>query len=122
MICFGTPMKCFPYKKRYEVFYGCGELGHRSDVCNSPHSKCRGCGVASPSKDHGCTPRCRLCGKEHVTGDKRCKELFRTPYIGKKRQWEMKVEEAREQEERRKAEADTQRHSRTDGVQDRSRR
>ncbi|KAH8028684.1 hypothetical protein HPB51_018108 [Rhipicephalus microplus] len=35
-----------------------------------------------------------------------------------KRQWEMKLEEAREQEERRKAKEDT----RTDGVQDRSRR
>ncbi|KAH8039523.1 hypothetical protein HPB51_007425 [Rhipicephalus microplus] len=34
----------------------------------------------------------------------------------------MKLEEAREQEERRKAEEDKQWHSRTDGVQDRSRR
>ncbi|KAH7932567.1 hypothetical protein HPB51_029222 [Rhipicephalus microplus] len=47
---------------------------------------------------------------------------FRTPYIVKKRQWEMKLEEAREQEERCKAEEGTQRHKRTDGVQDRSRR
>ncbi|KAH7955567.1 hypothetical protein HPB52_001373 [Rhipicephalus sanguineus] len=97
MICFGTPM--------------------------NPHAKCRGCGATSPSKDHECTPTYRLCGKDHVTGDKRCKELFPTPYIMNKRQWEMKLEEeAREQEERRKAEAETQRHSRTDGGQDRSRR
>ncbi|KAH8033348.1 hypothetical protein HPB51_010912 [Rhipicephalus microplus] len=84
--------------------------------------KDKGCGVASPPKDHEYTPRCRLRGKEHVPGDKRCKELFRTPYTVKKRQWETKLEEAREQEERRKAEEDTQQHSRTDGVQDRSRR
>ncbi|KAH8021394.1 hypothetical protein HPB51_015574 [Rhipicephalus microplus] len=79
----------------------------------------RVCGVASPSKDHECTPRCHLCGKEHVTGDIRSKELFRTPHRVKKRPCEMKLEEARGQEERRKAEADTPRHSRTDGVQDR---
>ncbi|KAH8037538.1 hypothetical protein HPB51_012915 [Rhipicephalus microplus] len=92
MICFGTPMKCFLYKKRYERLRG-----------------------GLPPKDHECTPRCRLGGKEHVTEDKRCENLFQTPYIVKKRQWELKLEEAWEQQERHEAEEDTQRHSKTDG-------
>ncbi|KAH7957917.1 hypothetical protein HPB51_028097 [Rhipicephalus microplus] len=92
MICFGTPMKCFFYKKSYERLR-------------------RGL----PPKDHECTPRGRLCGKDHVTRDKMCEKLFQAPYIVKKRQWEMKLEEAREQEERHKAEEDTPRHSKTDG-------
>ncbi|KAH8029932.1 hypothetical protein HPB51_005931 [Rhipicephalus microplus] len=108
MICFGTPMKSFLYKKRYEVRHRFGELGHRSDVFDSPHKNFRGFGVASPPKDHECTPRCHLFGKERVTRGKRYKELFWTPYIVKKRQLEMKLEEAQELEERRKAEKDKQ--------------
>lgn len=57
----------------------------------------------------------RLCGKDHVTADKRCKSLFRTLYIVKKRQWERKLEEeARKQEERFKADAGNQPRSRKD--------
>ncbi|KAG0436032.1 hypothetical protein HPB47_018184 [Ixodes persulcatus] len=80
--------RCNLFKKKYEVCYRCGALGHRADVCASPTTKCRGCLLSDPPNDHTCKPICRLCGKEHLTGDSRCKEIFRTPYTIKRRQWE----------------------------------
>ncbi|KAH7949899.1 hypothetical protein HPB49_016569 [Dermacentor silvarum] len=80
--------RCNLFKKKYEVCYHCGELGHRADVCASPTTKCRGCGLSNPPNDHTCKPTCRLCGEEHFTGDSRCKEIYRIPYTVKRRQWE----------------------------------
>ncbi|KAH8025733.1 hypothetical protein HPB51_010974 [Rhipicephalus microplus] len=52
------------------------------------HVRCRGCGITAPPEDHACEPKCKLCGKSHLTADRKCKEAFRTPYTIKKRQWE----------------------------------
>ncbi|KAH7932192.1 hypothetical protein HPB52_024830 [Rhipicephalus sanguineus] len=123
LVRFGMIMRCFLFKKRYEVCYRCSELGHRSDVCNSPEAKCRGCGMSSPPEDHQCVPQCRLCGKEHLTGDKKCTMLFRTPYIVKKRQWETKLAAEPEEEKAPKTALQQQqqtRSSRHDGARDRS--
>ncbi|KAH7937125.1 hypothetical protein HPB49_007985 [Dermacentor silvarum] len=58
------------------------------DVCPNPKNvRCRDYRAANPGQDHKCTPRCQLCGKEL-----KCKELFCTPYIMKKRQWEQQQE------------------------------
>ncbi|KAL1460421.1 hypothetical protein MTO96_027367 [Rhipicephalus appendiculatus] len=80
--------RCNLYKKKFEVCYRCSELGHRADVCASTVIKCWGGAIPDPPSDHLCVPTCRLCGKQHITGDSRCKEIYRTPYIIKRRQWE----------------------------------
>ncbi|KAH8032061.1 hypothetical protein HPB51_022809 [Rhipicephalus microplus] len=106
MYCYGVPLKCVLYKKRYEVCYRCGQLGHRSDVRIIDHVRCRGCGMTAPPKDHACEPKCKLCGKGHMTDDRKCKEAFRTPYTIKKRQWE--AWRRMEGEERKAKDADPQ--------------
>ncbi|KAH7981407.1 hypothetical protein HPB49_023874 [Dermacentor silvarum] len=95
--CLGAILNCYLYKKKYDVCYKCGDLGHRSDVCESKEEKCRGCGIPNPTEGHDCNPTCKLCGQPHLTGDKTCKEIFRTPYIVKKRQWE-KLQQQEEEE------------------------
>ncbi|KAH8036688.1 hypothetical protein HPB51_003940 [Rhipicephalus microplus] len=93
----GAEYRCFLYKKQYETCTTCGRIGHRADVCPQPDSKkCRGCGVLNPTENHQCVPRCSLCGKGHLTGDKKCKERFRTPYLLKKRWWEKEQQQGDE--------------------------
>ncbi|KAM7299739.1 hypothetical protein ISCGN_020305 [Ixodes scapularis] len=85
----GAEYRCFIHKKRHEVCDGCGRLGHRTDVCPAPDKKiCKICGTEVPSESHQCEPKCALCGRDHPTGDKKCRLRFQTPYLLKKRKWE----------------------------------
>ncbi|CAN7943584.1 unnamed protein product, partial [Ixodes pacificus] len=96
-------VRCTLYKKQIDVCHECGRLGHRADVCPSPNDKiCRGCGCSNPPPEHRCAPKCLLCGKGHVTGDRKCKAKYKIPYLVKRRQWERRM---REEEEAAAAEA-----------------
>ncbi|KAL1437569.1 hypothetical protein MTO96_048779 [Rhipicephalus appendiculatus] len=91
----GTLLRCSLYRKQVDICHQCGRLGHRMDVCPNPTDKmCRGCGAKNRDPNHQCTPKCRLCGGEHLTADKFCRAKFKTPYIVKKRRWERKRAEA----------------------------
>ncbi|XP_075750642.1 uncharacterized protein LOC142817508 [Rhipicephalus microplus] len=50
-----------------------------------------------PSEDHHCQSRCQLCGKDHLTADKLCKDKFKTPYIVKQRQRFRQLQETLEE-------------------------
>lgn len=82
----GAEYRCYLNKKKHEVCETCGRLGHRTDVCPAPESKiCRGCGTNNPQVNHKCDPKCALCGRDHQTGDKRCRQRYQMPFLLKKR-------------------------------------
>ncbi|CAN8017450.1 unnamed protein product [Ixodes persulcatus] len=102
----GAEYRCQLYKK-HETCNPRGRLGHRADVCPSPdNKKCRGCGAANPPEDHKCDPRCTLCGKGHLTGDKKYRKKFKTPYLLRKRQWETQQQQRQEEQQQQKPPAD----------------
>ncbi|KAG0422987.1 hypothetical protein HPB47_001221 [Ixodes persulcatus] len=76
-------------------------VGHRADVCPTPEAKvCIGCREETDQAPQ-CTPKCKLCGGPHITGDRECKNKFKAPYIVRRRQWERKelspVEDAKQE-------------------------
>ncbi|KAH9378802.1 hypothetical protein HPB48_008110 [Haemaphysalis longicornis] len=86
----GSKVPYFVYYRGVEYrCLGHRKLGHRKDVCPWPeHAFCSVCGVANPiEEEHECVVKCALCGKDHPTGDKQCKQRYRTPFVLKQRQW-----------------------------------
>ncbi|KAH8037969.1 hypothetical protein HPB51_020250 [Rhipicephalus microplus] len=93
----GMMIRCTLYKKHIDMCYECGRLRHRADVCPNPNDKkCRGCGCGNSPDDHRCEPVCQLCGKGHLTGDRKCKAKYKTSYLVKRRQWERRMREEAE--------------------------
>ncbi|KAL1444882.1 hypothetical protein MTO96_045343 [Rhipicephalus appendiculatus] len=54
---------------------------------------CRGCGLRNPDQGHQWNPTCDLRGGAHLTADKTCEALYKTPYLVRKR-WERQHAEA----------------------------
>ncbi|KAH8021083.1 hypothetical protein HPB51_012367 [Rhipicephalus microplus] len=72
---YGTSMlRCTLYRRQTDVCYGCGALGHRTDVHTTQMKKvCRRCAVNNPANDYQCQLTCALCGGgAHLTTDKSC--------------------------------------------------
>ncbi|KAH7934082.1 hypothetical protein HPB49_021218 [Dermacentor silvarum] len=82
-------MKCFLYRKQVDVWYACGRLGHRADVCPTPSDViCRECGLQNHDELHQCTTKCKICGGPHLTAGKECAHRFKTPHIVPRRRFE----------------------------------
>lgn len=77
-----TLLRCYLYRKQFDVCFSCGSVGHRSDVCPTRDSvRCRGCRSLSQPANHVCMPKCKFCGGAHPTGDKACRQRFHIPYV-----------------------------------------
>lgn len=100
----GTEYKCYLHKKRHEVCERCGQYGHRVDVCPKPcdyvPELCFTCGTRNPTPGHPCEPRCGICGQGHKTGDRECKQKYRTPYLLQRRRWDRELSRRRQSQDR----------------------
>ncbi|KAL1469498.1 hypothetical protein MTO96_041045 [Rhipicephalus appendiculatus] len=86
-------VRCYIYKKQFEVCSKCTRVGHRADVCPTPMvNVCRNCGAKDPAEGHSCQVRCKLCGKGHPTGDKTCRQRYQTPFVVRQRRKEREIE------------------------------
>ncbi|KAL1460429.1 hypothetical protein MTO96_043293, partial [Rhipicephalus appendiculatus] len=71
---FGILYAVFNFRPKVEACLNCRQVGHRRDVCPLPNRlTCSSCGQKHP-EDHPCTPQCVICGDDHMTGDRACKQ------------------------------------------------
>ncbi|KAH7956553.1 hypothetical protein HPB52_010627 [Rhipicephalus sanguineus] len=95
--CGPSLVKCSLYRRQTDICYTCGRLGHRADVCPSPEDGiCRGCGTTNPDDQHNCSPKCALCGGNHITVGKDCKRRFQVPYVVRQRRRARRYQKSQE--------------------------
>ncbi|KAH6919581.1 hypothetical protein HPB50_029430 [Hyalomma asiaticum] len=74
----GAEAVCYPHKPTKQACKVCHSKGHRTDVCPTPDANvCPTCGAREPTQGHECTPKCAICGEDHITGDKLCKKKLK---------------------------------------------
>lgn len=71
--------RCKPFRRKTEACTRCWSTGHRQDVCPGPQvaTRCTRCGAIDVPEQHPCTPKCIVCGGNHVTGSSECQQRFR---------------------------------------------
>ncbi|KAH7976991.1 hypothetical protein HPB52_022801 [Rhipicephalus sanguineus] len=95
--CGPSLVKCSLYRRQTDICYACGRLGHRADVCPSPEDGiCRGCGTSNPDDQHNCSPKCALCGGNHLTASRDCKRRFQVPYVVRQRRRARRYQKSQE--------------------------
>ncbi|XP_075553453.1 uncharacterized protein LOC142586077 [Dermacentor variabilis] len=93
-------VRCWLYRKYFDVCRQCGKVGHRRDVCPNPNTRVSfSCGIVNPSEDHKreCKRKSKFCEGKHPMGERECKNKYKMPYVVKKRQWERKMEAMQQQ-------------------------
>ncbi|KAM7293815.1 hypothetical protein ISCGN_023398 [Ixodes scapularis] len=72
----GLYTRCRPYRHSIQCCSLCGDIGHRRDICPNPEvTVCERCHERNPAPEHTCTPKCKLCGLDHLTASKDCRNL-----------------------------------------------
>ncbi|KAM7307546.1 hypothetical protein ISCGN_011182 [Ixodes scapularis] len=76
----GLYTRCRPYRHSIQCCSLCGDIGHRRDICPNPEvTVCERCHERNPAPEHTCTPKCKLCGLDHLTASKDCRKKLRPP-------------------------------------------
>ncbi|KAH8041040.1 hypothetical protein HPB51_013700 [Rhipicephalus microplus] len=80
-------LRCTLYKRQIDTCRNRGRVGHRQDDCPTPSENvCEHCGIKPTGPDHECvTPKCALCGQDHIMGDHTCPNHYQVPYVVRRR-------------------------------------
>ncbi|XP_070386203.1 uncharacterized protein [Dermacentor albipictus] len=97
----GAKFRCYLYRPTRQVCYICCQQGHRSDVCPTPNAKaCRQCGMQNPPENHQWQTKCLICGGDHATGSRDCKDRLKKARELRGRQHQSQQQQRRSREKK----------------------